>query len=203
MKKMILTSLVLLTLTSTSAFAKQGDLIVRGRVIDVVPAVSSTGTLSAVNVDLNSAVVPELDFTYMLTNNIGTELILGTSRHKMSSSLGVLGKVSALPPTLTVQYHFKPDGKYRPYVGLGVNYTRFYNNDLNVAGTPVSIDKNSFGLVAQAGMDVMLTDKYFLNLDIKKIGMSTKARVGSTDLGTLRINPWVFGVGVGRRFSFN
>ena len=203
MKKVLLAGLSALSVLSSSAMANQGDLIVRARAIAVTPDVSSTSVLSSIHSDLSTQVVPELDFTYMLTNNIGTELILGTSRHKMSSSLGVLGKVSALPPTLTVQYHFKPDGKYRPYVGLGVNYTRFYNNDLNVAGTPVSIDKNSFGLVAQAGMDVMLTDKYFLNLDIKKIGMSTKARVGSTDLGTLRINPWVFGVGVGRRFSFN
>lgn len=202
MKKSVLAVLSVLALFSSAAMAEKGDLIVRGRVIAVTPDESTTGVLSAVNTSVNSQVVPELDFTYMITKNIGAELILGTSRHKLSSDLGSLGKVSVLPPTLTVQYHFIPDGKIRPYLGAGINYTRFYNNDLNVAGTPVSIKKSSFGLAFQAGTDVMLTDKYFLNFDVKYLNIRTNASLGATNLGSLKINPWVFGVGVGRRFSF-
>lgn len=201
MKKSLLAGLSILALFSSAAMAKEGDLIVRARVVAVAPDVSSTGVLSAVNADLNTRVIPELDFTYMVTKNIGTELILGTSRHTLSSSLGDLGKVSVLPPTLTVQYHFSPEANIRPYVGLGLNYTRFYNNDLNVGGAAVSIKKNSFGLAGQVGADIMLNDKYFLNLDAKYIKVKTDANLGGTSLGSLKVNPWVFGIGIGRRFS--
>lgn len=200
MKKVVFSSL--LVLLSSVFAAHAGEVIVRGRAIAVMPDESSTGVLSSVHTGVSNQVVPELDLTYMVTKNIGTELILGTARHGLSSDLGSLGRVSLLPPTLTVQYHFAPDAKIRPYVGAGVNYTRFYNNDLNVGGAPVSIKKNSFGLAAQVGADVMLNDTYFLNVDVKYIGVKTKASLGGTSLGTLKVNPWVVGIGVGRKFSF-
>ena len=100
MKKLAL-ALAVLTFCG-AAQAKEGDLIVRMRAISVTPDVSSTSTLNAINADVNTKVVPELDFTYMWTNNISTELILGTARHSVNTSLGNLGKVSVLPPTLTV-----------------------------------------------------------------------------------------------------
>ncbi|TDR32719.1 OmpW/AlkL family protein [Hydromonas duriensis] len=202
MKKSVLAGLSALALFAPTVMADQGDLIVRGRVITVAPQDSTAGVLSTVNASVDTKVVPELDFTYMVTKNIGAELILGTSRHSLSSDLGGLGKVSVLPPTLTVQYHFSPDAKIRPYIGAGINYTHFYNNDLNVAGTPVSINNNSFGLAFQAGTDVMLNDKYFVNFDVKYLNIRTNANIGSTNLGSLKVNPLVFGVGIGRRFSF-
>lgn len=201
MKKVLLAGLSVLSVLSSSAMANQGDLIVRARAIAVTPDVSSTSVLSSIHSDLSTQVVPELDFTYMVTKNIGAELILGTSRHTLSSDLGNLGKVSVLPPTLTVQYHFAPEAKIRPYVGAGVNYSRFYNNDLNVGGSAVSIKKNSFGLAAQVGADIMVTDKYFINADVKYISIRTKASLGGTALGTLKVNPWVFGIGIGRKFA--
>jgi outer membrane protein len=199
MKKLAL-ALAVLTFCG-AAQAKEGDLIVRMRAISVTPDVSSTSTLNAINADVNTKVVPELDFTYMWTNNIGTELILGTARHSVNTSLGNLGKVSVLPPTLTVQYHFIPDGKIRPYAGIGVNYTHFYNNDLHVGSTPVDIKSNSFGLAAQVGADFQVSQDWAINADIKKFGLRTKASIGGASLGTLKIDPWVFGIGVTRTFS--
>ena len=200
MKKFLVVGLA--GLLSASAFADQGDILARFRVIDVSPTVSSSGVLSAVNASLNSNTVPELDFTYMITNNIGAELILGTSRHHLTSSLGDLGSVSVLPPTLTVQYHFNPQGTFRPYVGAGVNYTRFYHNGLNVGGVPVNISNNRFGLAVQAGMDYAISKDWFVNVDVKKIDLKTDATLSSNgaSLGTLKINPWVYGVGIGTKF---
>ncbi|WP_322029892.1 OmpW/AlkL family protein [Paraburkholderia sp. J76] len=177
-----------------------GDWLVRVRAIEIAPDGRANGTLGAIGTDVNNALVPELDFTYMATNNIGVELILGTSRNQVTSNIGALGGVGVLPPTLLLQYHFNNAGKVRPYVGAGINYTLFYNNGLHAGGEPVSIDNHSFGPALQFGIDFEVTKKIFVNADIKKIWMRTDASMGGTSLGTLHIDPLVVGLGVGMKF---
>jgi outer membrane protein len=177
-----------------------GDVLVRLRAISIVPNVQTSGALSTLDVNVNNATVPELDFTYMLRDDLGVELILATSRHQVTSSLGNLGGVNVLPPTLLLQYHFNHQGMIRPYLGAGLNYTLFYNNGLNVGGAPVSITGHSFGPALQAGVDVQVTKRVFVNVDIKKIWMHTDATLNGSGLGRLDIDPVVVGVGVGMRF---
>jgi outer membrane protein len=177
-----------------------GDVLVRLRAISIIPNVETTNTLAALNVGVNNAIVPELDLTYMIRDYLGVELILGTSRHQVTSSLGNLGGVNVLPPTLLLQYHFNHQGRVRPYLGAGVNYTYFYNNGLNVGGQPVSMTNHSFGPAVQAGVDVQITKSLFVNADIKKIWMRTDASLGGEALGRLNIDPVVVGLGVGMRF---
>src|SRR3954454_13962809 len=99
-----------------------GDVLVRLRAISIVPEVStnSGNTLSAINAGVDNATVPELDLTYMIRDSIGVDLILAMSRHQVTSSLGGLGGVNVLPPTLLLQYHFTHQGRVRPYVGAGL-----------------------------------------------------------------------------------
>ncbi|CAB3800445.1 Outer membrane protein W [Paraburkholderia caffeinitolerans] len=177
-----------------------GDWLVRLRAIAITPQVSSSGALNTLQADVNNAIVPELDFTYMVTNNIGAELILGTSRNQVTSSLGALGGVGVLPPTLLLQYHFNNAGVFRPYVGAGINYTLFYNNGLHAGGQPVSIDNHSFGPALQFGVDYEVAKNVFVNADVKKIWMRTGASLNGSSLGTLYIDPIVVGVGVGMKF---
>jgi outer membrane protein len=177
-----------------------GDVLVRLRAISILPDVRTNNTLSALNVDVNNATVPELDLTYMIRDYLGVELILGTSRHQLTSNLGGLGGVNVLPPTLLLQYHFNHQGRVRPYVGAGINYTLFYNNGLHAGGQPISVDNHSFGPALQAGVDVQVAKNLFINADIKKIWMKTDASLGGTSLGTLHIDPLVVGLGVGMKF---
>jgi outer membrane protein len=198
MKKSLLALLALAA--SSAAFADQGDIIARLRAINVSPNVSTDSTLSAIKTDVSSETVPELDFTYMITNNIGAELILGTSRHSVSSSLGDLGKISVLPPTVTVQYHFAPQATVRPYIGAGINYTRFYDNGLKAGATSLDVDKNSFGPALQIGTDVAIGKNLFVNFDVKKLWIKTDVSAAGTKLGTLKIDPVVYGIGIGTKF---
>ncbi|MFM0048966.1 outer membrane beta-barrel protein [Caballeronia grimmiae] len=177
-----------------------GDVLVRLRAISIQPQVSAGGALGSLGVDVNNAIVPELDFTYMIRDDIGVELILGTSRHQVTSNIGGLGGVGVLPPTLLLQYHFNHQGRVRPYVGAGLNYTYFYNDKLKAGDTPVSIKRSSFGPALQAGVDVQVTKTLFVNADVKKIWMRTSASAGGADLGSLKIDPWVLGLGVGIKF---
>lgn len=213
MKKLATALCVGAALASSAAMAAQGDILARFRVVNVSPDVSVDKTLSVLKADLKDDTIPELDFTYMITNNVGAELILGTSRHSVTANRtalgggnGSIGKVSVLPPTLTLQYHFNPEGAIRPYVGAGLNYTRFYRaGGLSTEVGGVSIKKNSFGPALQVGMDVPVAKNVFLNVDLKKIWIDTKASgnsgaINGVDLGRLEINPLVFGVGVGMKF---
>ncbi|MFC5427845.1 OmpW family protein [Paraburkholderia denitrificans] len=179
-----------------------GDVLVRLRAISIIPQSSTSGSLDGLRAQVNNSIVPELDFTYMVTSSIGAELILGTSRNQVTSKIGDLGGVGVLPPTLLLQYHFNHAGKVRPYVGAGLNYTLFYNNGLHAgAGGPqVNIDNHSFGPALQAGIDIDVTKRVFVNADIKKIWMRTEGSVNGAPLGMLRIDPLIVGVGVGMRF---
>jgi outer membrane protein len=193
------------TSTSTSTSVTGGgihanDWLVRLRAISIEPQVSAGGTLGTLGVNVNNAIVPELDFTYMIRDDIGVELILGTSRHQLTSNIGGLGGVGVLPPTVLLQYHFNHAGRVRPYVGAGINYTYFYNDKLKAGDTPVSIKHSSFGPALQAGVDVQVAKNLFVNVDVKKIWMRTSASAGGTDLGSLKIDPWVIGLGVGMKF---
>lgn len=178
----------------------QGDVLVRLRAIEIVPNDRGSGTLSDIRAGVNNAVVPELDFTYMIRDYLGVELILGTSRHQVNSNLGRLGGVNVLPPTLLLQYHFNHAGKVRPYIGAGLNYTYFYNDGLHVGNQGVAVHKSSFGPALQFGVDVQVTKRFFVNVDLKKLWMHTDATLGGQSIGRLHIDPLIVGVGVGMKF---
>jgi outer membrane protein len=192
--KALLFSVTLLACGTASA--AQGDWLGRARIININPDASS----SALNLDVNTRTTIEADFSYFVTNNVALELILATKKHTVTAGGVSVGNVSHLPPTLTVQYHFVPQGTFRPYVGAGLNYTRFY--DINLGGGTLTVDKNSWGGALQAGADIQLTKSLFLNLDIKKIWIDTDVKSAATGatLSHLKINPVVIGVGLGIKF---
>jgi outer membrane protein len=168
---------------------------------------------------VGSNVIPELDISYYFTKNIAAELILAIgTRHDVSikgDSLATignqeLGSVNVLPPTLTAQWHFMPDQTFDPYLGAGLNYTHSFDHNLALskgplAGTAIRIDRNMFGFVAQAGIDINLKDGWLINADVKYITMNTDVELNTapnvwTKIDDLDINPWVFGIGIGKKF---
>lgn len=181
-----------------------GNFMVRVRGIGVIPDESGTPSVIGGSVSVESAAVPEVDFSYFITDNIAVELIAATTKHDVSAkgtSLGNvdLGSVWLLPPTLTVQYHFMPKSAFSPYVGAGVNYTFFYNEKSGAVNN-ISYD-NNFGWALQAGFDYKLADNWYFNADVKKIFLSTKAKVnGGAITADVDLDPWVVGVGVGYKF---
>jgi len=193
-----------------------GDVLVRARAIMVAPTEKSGPVLPAFptgSVGVSNSVMPEVDFTYMVTDHIGAELILATTPHNITGrgALSGLGKVAdtwALPPTLTLQYHFAPKSHVRPYVGAGINYTTFYSakatSALNnaIGKTDVSL-KDSFGYALQAGVDVDVGKNVFLNLDVKYIDIDTTARLktgAAINRVAVSLDPIVPAIGVGFRF---
>ena len=187
--------------------SNQGKWMMRARAISVIPAEDAaiTGAVTGSQIDIDTSVVPEVDFTYFATNNIAFELIAAVTPHDVNtktSSVGALdlGDVWLLPPTLTAQYHFTNLGKCKPYLGAGVNYTVFFSEDKGTSVTSVDYG-NSFGPALQAGVDYMLDDHWLLNVDVKKIWINTDVKFnGGAIRADVDINPWVVGVGFGYKF---
>ena len=169
-----------------------GDFVIRARGIAMIPDEStSSSDLTTGEGKLNNDYVPEVDFSYFITDNIAVELIAATTKHdlKWENPNVDLGSVMLLPPTLTLQYHFMPKERFSPYLGAGINYTFSYDN--------------GFGYALQAGFDYAISGPWSLNVDVKKVFLDTTitANLGSGPLNVdADLDPWVFGIGVGYRF---
>ncbi|MEM9866406.1 MAG: OmpW family outer membrane protein [Bacteroidota bacterium] len=178
----------------------------RLRGIVVAPDESADIETIGGDASIATAVVPELDISYFFDENWSLELILATARHDVEA-VGTtagdldLGRVWLLPPTLTGQYHFT-GGNFVPYVGAGINLTFFYGVDEGPVADDVQYD-TSLGFALQGGLDYMLNDKWFLNIDIKRLFLSTDVTVDATSAlnatvdADVDINPWIIGFGVG------
>ena len=199
MKKYILTAMALAaaSLISTQAFAqaKEGPWMVRVRAVNLASAnTDSTG----LGLTVSDLVLPEVDFSYFFSPNLAVELILTVPQeHDVKSNGTKLGTLSQLPPTLLAQYHFPMNG-YKPYLGAGINYTKFTTSD--IGGGTVTPDSSSWGAALQVGVDVPLSGNMYLNFDVKKVFIKTNINAGGNSLGTLRVDPVLFGVGLGWRF---
>jgi outer membrane protein len=223
MKKSSLTLVALASLTATqyaSAF-EQGDIILRVGLANVSPNDSSSnimvGSDLGVNVAVDSNTQLGLNIAYFLTNNINVEVLAATPfthdvNFGVSDPLGTgdhLGEVTHLPPTVTLNYYFNDaSSKFQPYIGAGLNYTIFFDEEFTSANeaaglADLSLD-NSFGLAAQVGADYMLNDKWFINGSVRWIDIDTKASFnlngaeGSVD--SIEIDPYVYTLTLGYRF---
>ncbi|TGY89895.1 OmpW family protein [Marinicauda algicola] len=203
-------ALALVAGMSAPAMAEQGDWLFRLRAIHVVPDESAEISPIAGTADIDTSIVPEFDISYFLTDHVAAELILGVTPHDVmarGTALGDvdLGDVTLLPPTLTLQYHFNPEGQFSPYVGAGINYTIFFDADLPTGSPLVDTDYDeSFGGALQAGIDYRLNERWFLNADVKKVWINTDVTIDAGGLGTVTgdvdIHPVIFGLGIGLRY---
>ena len=196
MKKTLLAVAALCVLSSGAALAQQaeGPWMVRARVVNLDSANKDSTPLG---LTVNDKTIPEVDITYFFNKNIAAELILTVpQKHTLRAGGAAIGTLKHLPPTLTVQYHFDVAG-FKPYVGVGLNYTRFSGVHLPAG---VDIDRNSFGPALQAGVDIPLSKNLYLNFDVKKVYIKTDVSAGGAKLGTFKVDPVLVGVGLGWRF---
>lgn len=204
-------ALAAIVTTPTLASAKEeGDWLIRARGIYITP--DESATIAAIGGDalIGKSFVPELDFTYFVSDNIGVELILATAKHPVfavDTAVGTLnlGSVWLLPPTLSLQYHMQPKEQFSPYVSASINLTLFHSVDNGPVADNISYDA-AFGFGLQAGVDYEISDGTYINFDIKKLWLSTDVTIDATTaLGAVvgadvKLNPWIFGIGVGKTF---
>jgi outer membrane protein len=195
-----------LSLASFSAQAQatqEGPWLVRVRAVNL-DADNGGSTTPNLALSINDKLIPELDISYFFTPNFAAELVLTyPQKHDIRSAGSKIGTLKHLPPTLSAQYHFSPTATFRPYVGLGVNYTRFSSVNFDpavVTALHPSIAKDSWGLSAQIGADIQIAKNIYLNVDIKKVQIGTDVYSGGNKIGDFKVDPLLIGVGVGYRF---
>lgn len=189
-----------LSLAAAGANAAEGDRLLRFGVANVNPSAGSTGVVPDDAIDVDDGTAAFINGTYMIRDNVGLELLASTpfNHDIILKGTGKIAETDQLPPTLSLQYHFAPQSKVRPYVGAGINWTIFFNEKATDVINSISLD-DSVGWAIQIGADADINEKWFLNADIRKMDISTTAK---TDLGNVdvTIDPVVVSLGVGFRF---
>lgn len=175
--------------------ADAGTWLVRARAVHLDPANDNSNPVTPVAI--NSKWLPEVDFTYFLSPNLAAELILTVPQKQRVTLAGTqIGTLKHLPPTLTLQYHFPMQG-FKPYVGAGINYTRFSSVRLPAG---LSIDRNSWGGALQVGVDIPVGKNVVLNFDVKKVFIRTDIRADGAPIDRFKVDPVLVGVGLGWTF---
>jgi outer membrane protein len=219
----LLSIVVAATLLAGTAHAEQGDWLLRAGVSMLDPKETNLPDALGGDVVFDNAVSPTLSAAFMLTRNLATELSLAWPyEHDLDLKTGDggvtgIGDLELLPAILSFQWHFNPDGRLQPFVGVGVNYTRFSSEhlDTSAAGLPdgssYELD-HSWGVAAQAGLNLNLSERWFLSADVRWIDLDAdvKARVPETGVppedqvfrGQLaEIDPWIYGLHIGFRIG--
>ncbi len=200
-----------LCLQPLTATAEQGDWLLRGGV-GVLDPKSDNLTLSPeAEVNVDTATSFTLEGTYMFADRWGVELFVPYPfNHDVdidgAEGAGNIAEIDQLPPILSLQYHFNPDGKFRPYIGAGINYTTFFSEDTKGALSDTSLElDDSWGAAGQIGADVSLNENWFLNLVVRYVDMDSEAEitdsVGTDSLGDVEIDPFIYQAQVGYRFG--
>ena len=193
MKKILIAAAVGM-LVAGSVAAQESPWLVRARAVNLqMDNKDSTG----LGLTVNDKTIPEVDVSYFFNKNVAAELVLTVPQKQHVYSNGSdLGTFKHLPPTLTVQYHFTDLAGYKPYVGAGLNYTQITAEKIGA----VTLSDKSIGGALQAGVDIPLTKQVSLNIDVKKVYIKTHVYSSGTDVGILKLDPVLFGVGIGYRF---
>ncbi len=231
--KNILTLAVLsaLSLSTVASNYKSGDIVVRGGLTHIDPSSNDTGvyvealggnTPLSVSVDDNTQL--GLNFVYFYDANWAVELLAATPythtvtiNDPQGISEGIfganvdgvtLGETKHLPPTISALYYFDTRSNFNPYVGLGINYTIFF--DEKFKSVPKSLGFNdlelegSFGFSAQIGIDYQLTNNWHVNMSVRYIDIDTTAdfKIGDTIEGSAEIDvdPMVYSMMLGYKF---
>lgn len=198
-KKLVVAALVAAGLMSAGvAQSDEGSIMVRARAV-FVDFQNGQNSLP-VKVEADNRWIPEVDISYFFTPNFAAELVLTYPQDVDIKVAGTQqGTIKALPPSLMFQYHVTQLGAFKPYVGLGLNYTIFTKHS-NILNGAASVDGSSFGLAGQLGFDYMFSKNWGLNVDVKYIQMDTDVKVLGEKIGKLDLNPVTAGIGVSYRF---
>ncbi|MDE1464971.1 OmpW family outer membrane protein [Spartinivicinus poritis] len=213
------TAILGLALSQAAMAYQEGDFIVRAGAATVSPNEDSGnvklgGTKTDMTVGADSNTQLGLTGTYMLTDHIGIGLLAATPfEHTLSLKNGgnldgSLADVKHLPPTLTLQYYFNDTAAdLQPYVGAGVNYTTFFDEEFSSKHKSANFNdlklKDSWGVAFEAGVDYKLTDNLLVNASVWYIDIDTEAsfKVGNTKAKVdVELDPWVYMVGLGYKF---
>lgn len=176
----------------------QGDWAV-GIGLGQVSPKSDNGLLAGTTARIDDNLRPTFTVEYFFRDNWGIELLAAAPfKHDISlDGIGTIGNTKHLPPTISVNYHFPTQGAFKPFLGIGVNYTAFFEES-----TPLGVLEldDSFGVALHAGMDYQISDRGAVRFDLRWIDIDSDATLNGAPIGTAAIDPLVVGLSYIHRF---
>lgn len=180
------------------AFAQsQGEWTLGFGVANVNPK-SDNGTLAGgtVPTSIGDSTRPTITFEYFIRDNLGVE-VLGALpfKHKIRSNGAEIGTVKHLPPVVSLQYHFDATPQLKPFVGVGVNFTGFWDGKAKGAleGNDLRV-KNSWGWAAHVGADYWINERAAIRADLRWIDINSDVRLNGQKIGSVDVDPVVTGI---------
>ena len=169
--------------------------------------ITGLGVPAGADASVGNATTAVATYEREVAPSFGIELVLGvppTIKASGSGSVAFLGEVLTaknLAPTVLINYHFGDAGSaLRPYLGVGLNYTRFTG-----ASTPygwqVSLS-DSWGLAGQVGIDVAINRQWGLFASLAKVQVkSDLVAIGASVLqSTIDFRPVTYSIGASYKF---
>jgi outer membrane protein len=206
-----LCSLALLAVAATGAAQAQDNLfkvgLTRYDTHSKTTGVTGPGIPAGADAETGDATTVIFVGERLLTPNIGVELVLGVPPKitaQATGSVAFLGEVLSarnVAPTLLFNWHFGQSGDtWRPYVGLGLNYTKFTD-----VQTPYGWDvelSDSWGAAAQAGIDYAIDKRWslFASVAVLKVKSDLVATGATVLQTTIDFRPIVYSTGLSYRF---
>ena len=201
---------LLATLAVPALAQSAGDWSLGAGLAYILPQ-DDNGTIQGTTTDIVVGDATGLTLTgeYFFYENVGVELLLAWPfTHDISLDLPAgdtkVADTQQLPPVLSLQYHFNGTagaGSVSPFLGVGVNYTTFFNTDTTgmLAGTDLDLG-DSWGAAFHAGVDYKASEKDIVRVDVRYIDIETEAELDGQKLDDVAVNPWVFGMSYVRLF---
>jgi len=195
----------------TPALAQSAGDFTVGLGVHVVDPKSNGGHLDATALGLGvlpttrvkSNTRPTITGEYFLRDGLGLEILAALPfQHDIRiDGVGKVGSSKQLPPVVSLQYHFNAGGKVSPLIGVGLNYTRFFQERAQGALAGMQLDLGaSWGVAVHAGVDFNFNERYALRLDARYIDISSDVRVNGTKIGKAEIDPLVYGAALVVKF---
>lgn len=201
-------TLIALALSGVAALAfapnaeayEAGDWVARFGLGHVNPK-SDNGTLAGtLDLEVGTDIKPTLAVSYFFTDNVAAQVLAAWPfAHDFDLNGVESGSLKHLPPTVTLQYHFNPQGDVNFYLGAGLNYTFIYDEEIAIPGADLELD-NSFGLAAEAGLEFKLNDRWSMGAQLWWVDIDSDAELDGADIGTANVDPIVLGVNLAYRF---
>lgn len=211
-------SVIAFALSSFLAAPAMADFSVNVGAISVMPKESSSNLnviesvaglpAGSTGVSVSNNTQLGLTFDYRFNENFGLQLIAATPfshdlKVKGSAIDGLnIGKTKHLPPTLMAQYHFTQHASFQPFVGIGLNYTTFFDEKINgeLEGALIALQvttssdnvslslSESWGLALQAGFNYQLNEKLGVHFMLSKMAIDTTGNVKVNGTSVQRVN---------------
>lgn len=201
---LLATSLAVLGSSQVVAY-EAGDIMVKAGVINVAPKNDNLSIDGVGDVEVKDDTQLGLTATYMVTPQVGIELLAATPfKHSVELDGERIGTTKQLPPTITAQYYpMDPSSAFQPYIGAGLNMTIFFDEDGAVKGDSLGPLQDSFGLAVSAGINYDINDKFLANIAVWYLDIDSELEGSNTALGKdyeVEIDPIVVMAGIGYKF---